>query len=79
MTKFKFGAYPKPWEISLSRGLSLILPFTQIGVFVYMVVLLCASVIIWPQIGILLILLVAIGFCYKNVQGVLGRVTDDTN
>jgi hypothetical protein len=72
MSKFKFKAYPKPWEITLSRFLSPALGVVQIGVIVYAVMLLCAPHIIWTQI-----MLVATNFCFKNVQGILGLVKND--
>ncbi|MCI4437621.1 MAG: hypothetical protein JHC33_12515 [Ignisphaera sp.] len=77
MSKFKFKAYPKPWEIALSRFLSPALGVVQIGVIVYAVMLLCAPHIIWTQIMLLAMMLVATNFCFKNVQGILGLVKND--
>ena len=79
MAGFKFKAYPKPWEIAVSKFLSPTLGVVQIGVIVYAVMLLYASPIIWTQILLLAMMLIATNFCYKNVQGILGMVKDDNN
>ena len=77
MTKFKFGAYPKPWEIALSKGLNLLLPPAQIGSIGYMVFLMCASPVFWSGVGIMAAITLSIQLCYNNVKALLGRVTDD--
>jgi hypothetical protein len=77
MAKFKFKAYPKPWEIALSKFLSPALGVVQIGIIVYAVILLCASPIVWAQVGLLVLMLVATNFCFKNVQGILELVKND--
>jgi hypothetical protein len=79
MSKFKFKAYPKPWEIALSRFLSPALGAVQIGIIVYSVVLLCSPPIIWTQHIYLALILISTNFCFKNVQGILGMVKDDNN
>jgi hypothetical protein len=75
MTKINFTAYPKPWEIALSKMLSLPLGVAQIGVLIYIVVLLFSH-IIWGQILILAAIELAIGFCYRSVAALLERVKD---
>ena len=61
----------KPWEIELSKILSNIIPFAQIGVIVWGIVLLCTSPIIWMKFVLILALNSALHYCYKNVRGVL--------
>ena len=79
MADFKFKAYPKPWEIALSKFLSPTLGVAQISVIVYAVILLCASPIIWMKVVFLSMIMFATNFCFKNVQGILGMVKDDNN
>lgn len=79
MAKFKFKAYPKPWEIALSKFLSPALGVVQIGIIVYAIILLCSTPIIWTQILLLAMMLVATNFCFKNVQGILGLVKNDNS
>jgi hypothetical protein len=77
MTDFKFKVRPKPWEISLSRGLSPILGVSHIAAIVYTLILLFAPTIVWTQVLIMVMLVVAINFALKNVNAILGLVNDD--
>jgi hypothetical protein len=77
MTKFKFGKYPKPWEISASKFLAFVLPFCQWGVFIYAIVLLFAPIIPWLQILILFLLTIAIAYCSKNARAILEYVNEN--
>lgn len=79
MDDLKFKAYPKPWEIAVSKFLAPTLGAIQLGVIVYGVILLCATIINWIQIICLVAILTAINFCFKNVRGILVVVKDDDN
>ena len=71
MADFKFSAYPKPWEIGVSKILILLLPPAQVGTLVYSVWLMCGTPVIWASVGILWALTVAIQFCHNNAKGIL--------
>ena len=64
----------KPWEAAVSRFLSNLIPFAQVGVIVWGIVLLCTNPFIWMKFVLILALNWALHFCYKNVQGVLSQV-----
>lgn len=77
MTDFKFKVRPKPWEISLSRALSPVLGVSHIAAIVYTLVLLFAPIIVWTQVLIMVMLVVAINFALKNVNAILGFANDN--
>ena len=79
MTKFKFGKYPKPWEISASKFLAFILPFGQWGVFIYAIMLLFSPIIPWLQILVLFLMAIAIAFCSKNARQLLEYVNENNS
>ena len=79
MSEFKFKAYPKPWEITLARVLDFFLGPAKLVVLVYTVVLLFASVIVWKQVGILSLMVVALHYCQKNNNAILEVVKNDNN
>ena len=53
MADFKFSAYPKPWEIGVSKFLILLLPPAQVGTIVYSVWLMCGTPVAWISVGIM--------------------------
>ena len=66
-------AYPKPWEIVLSKILVPVLGVSQLGTVIYFIVLLF-SPIIWTQLLLLACLNVAIGRAFKNAEAILDEV-----
>ena len=71
-------AYPKPWEIVLSKILMPVLGVSQLGTVIYFIVLLF-SPIIWTQLLLLACLNVAIGRAFKNAKAILDEVKNDNN
>ena len=71
-------AYPKPWEVVLSKILMPVLGVSQLGTVIYFIVLLF-SPIIWTQLLLLVCLNVAIGRAFKNAKAILDEVKNDNN
>jgi hypothetical protein len=77
--KFKTRPYPRVWEVSLSKVLGLLLPPAQLVAIVYAVFLMCETPVKWPQVGILLLITIAIQKAHTNVKGILTVVKDDND
>ena len=71
-------AYPKPWEIRMSKILMPILGIAQASTVVYFIVLLF-SPIIWLQLLILTALNFAIGRAFKQAKAILDEVKNDNS
>ncbi|MCI4435780.1 MAG: hypothetical protein JHC33_03070 [Ignisphaera sp.] len=70
-------AYPKPWEVLVSRILTLILPLAQITTIVFVFIALFTMP--WKQVLILCGISVAIHYCQLSVNKLLVKVSDDDN
>ena len=70
---------PKPWEITLSQGLDIILPVAKLANAIYICILLFASSIIWPKIILLAVVGIALGFAHSNIQKLLLQAVNDDN
>ena len=79
MSSFKLKAYPKPWEITLARVLDFFLGPGKLIVLVYIAVLLFATPILWKQVGVLVLIDVALYYCQKNNNEILEMVKNDND
>lgn len=76
MSEFKFTAYPKPWEITVSKVLDLFISPARVIIFFYCLLLFFSPPIAWSQLGILVLISIALTYCQKNVTGILGVVNE---
>ena len=70
-------AYPKPWEILMSRILTLVLPLAQLTTIVFVFIALFTMP--WRQVLILCGISVAIHYCQRSVNAILDEVKNDNN
>lgn len=62
---------PKPWEISLCRGLDVILSVSKLLNLLVLAMTMLNTPIIWPRAITFIVLSVALYQAHKHVQGVL--------
>lgn len=70
-------AYPKPWEIFVSRILTLVLPLAQLTTIVFVFIALFTMP--WRQVLLLCGISVAIHYCQRSVNNILLVVKDDND
>ena len=70
-------AYPKPWEVFVSRILTLVLPLAQLTTIVFVFIALFTMP--WRQVAILTCISIALHFAQKSVNGILSLVKNDND